>query len=165
MTTELVGPAATFAPRNCLCGPANCKHHMNTQPTVIGRKYDIPGVQFGDLKRLFDSQGPDDNSHCSPRHIQYCDGKSVSPYFPKLKLDSCAHPSSSRAMLCCCPDASCTTFLSSKPLTGTANVMSFQILADILFRKGKKFSLGSLSMSNPVLFPVAMCSPVRPLPS
>ena len=28
-----------------------------------------------------------------------------------------------------------------------------------------KFSLGSLSMSNPVLFPVAMCSPVRPLPS
>jgi hypothetical protein len=27
------------------------------------------------------------------------------------------------------------------------------------------FSLGSLSMSNPVLFPVAMCSPVRPFPS
>ena len=29
----------------------------------------------------------------------------------------------------------------------------------------RKFSRGSLSMSNPVLFPVAMCSPVRPLPS
>ncbi len=32
-------------------------------------------------------------------------------------------------------------------------------------RLEKIFSLGSLSMSNPVLFPVAMCSPVRPFPS
>jgi hypothetical protein len=66
-------------------------------------------------------------------------------------------------MLCCCPHAICTIFLSSKPLTGTVDTVRIHILRQPDSKK--KFSLGSLSMSNPVLFPVAMCSPVRPFPS
>jgi hypothetical protein len=160
ITTEFVGPASTFAPRNCLCGPANCKHHMSTHPTATWRRHDIPEEQLAELKRLFDSQGPDDNSRCIPRRIQYCDGKTVSPCYPKL--EPCAYPSSSSAMLCCCPDAICTIFLSSKPLTGTVKRHELPVSCPT---SGEDSSLGSLSMSKPVLFPVAMCSPVRPLPS
>ena len=136
ITTEFEGPAATFAPRNCFWGPANCKHRMSTQFTVTARKHTVPGEQLVELKRLFDSRGPDGNSRCIPRRIRFCVGKPVSPCF--LKLDLCAYPSSSSAMPCCCPPAICTIFLSSKPLTGTAK---HHELCDIRFR-GEKILTG-----------------------
>ncbi len=134
ITTEFEGPAATFAPRNCFWGPANCNHRMSTHFTVTARKHNVPGEQLVELKRLFDSQGPDGNSRCIPRRIRFCVGKPVSPCF--LKSDLCAYPSSSSAMPCCCPPAICTIFLSSKPLTGTAK---HHELCDIRFR-GEKHS-------------------------
>ena len=51
---------------------------------MTGRKRDIPGEQLAESKRLFDSQGPDDNSHCTPRRIQYCVGKAVSAMLPQV---------------------------------------------------------------------------------
>jgi hypothetical protein len=129
---------------------------------MTGPTHDLPGEQLAELKHLSDSQGPDGSSHCSPRRIQYCVVISVRPRFLRWTRAH-AYPSSSNAMLCCCPHAICTIFLSSKPLTGTATIRerpNFRRHPD-----QRKFSLGSLSMSNPVRFPVAMCSPVRPLPS
>jgi len=41
-------------------------------------------------------------------------------------MDMGAYPSSSNAMLCCCPQAICTIFLSSKPLTRTATAVSIR---------------------------------------
>jgi hypothetical protein len=56
---------------------------------------------------------------------------------PHLKMTPCAYPSSSSAMLCCCPHAICTIFLSSRPMTGTTATVNFcdnQIRGRILTR-------------------------------
>jgi hypothetical protein len=87
---------------------------------------DLPEGQHGDLTHLSDSQGPGGNSHCNPRHTQDCVRNHMSHTFKMRRTKS--YPSSSSAMLCCCPQAICTIFFSSKPLTGTsAVVMSGQL--------------------------------------
>ena len=40
-------------------------------------------------------------------------------------MNPCAYPSSSSAILCCCPHAICAIFLSSKPMTGTTVTVNF----------------------------------------
>ena len=132
ITTELDGPADTLAARYCLWGPANfVRANISAHMLEVTRAArDLPEEQAVDLIHLSDSQDPSGNNHCNPRHTQGCIRNPMS-HTSKMRRAK-PHPSSSSAMLCCCPQDICTIFFSSKPLTGTgAIVVSIRLQRDL----------------------------------